>query len=479
VRSGRSTPEVYDRRYVAISNGPIIPERGRPSGTALRLYDLATAAVVGALLDPLERWARLKGRARAADRSERRGETRWLAPAAGPRILVHAVSVGEMRAAAALAHALAAESPRVELFLTAGNRDGRAAAERVAAALPAVRGVQLLPWDHRGTLRPWLAALRPDVVAVVEMEIWPALWSVCRELEVPLVLVSGRLGRRNAIGYSLIRPFIGGVLRGARCLAAQTEADRQRFVRLGATPSCVRVMGDLKSDLPPLDPASVPPIPSTDPERPTLVAGSTHAPEERWLLDALASLLARRGAQPRPRLVLAPRRIARATEVARLARERGLMHRLSSELDERKNRSDWDVLILDVLGPLASLYPGAAIAFVGGTLARWGGHTPLEAAACGVPLLAGPSCSTIAAHAERLERAGGLVRIGSKDDLAGCWESLLDDAPRRARMRHALLEEAARTRGVARGYALAVLAGGPEIVEGDTAPKHAATSARP
>ncbi len=148
--------------------------------------------------------------------------------------------------------------------------------------------------------------------------------------------------------------------------------------------------------------------------RPLLVAGSTHAPEERWLITAMARLVRpeqrprqttaislprcadepRARYQPRfdlapryqPRLVLAPRSIGRAAAVARLTRRHGLRCQMWSE---QPGGDDWDVLVLDQLGPLAALYPGAALAFVGGTLARRGGHSPLEAAACGVPLLVG------------------------------------------------------------------------------------------
>lgn len=138
----------------------------------------------------------------------------------------------------------------------------------------------------------------------------------------------------------------------------------------------------------------------------------------------------RNGARECPRLVLAPRRPRRAAALCRLARRHGLaVHRAGAG-----PAAGWDVLVLDELGRLAPLYAFAALAFVGGTLARRGGQTPIEAAAHGVPLLAGPHCAHIAELAETLEAAGGLLRLHGSRDLLPAWRALLADPPRRRRM---------------------------------------------
>ncbi len=479
---------------------------------ALGLYGALMGVAVGAVLDPLERLARWRRRARPDDLAERQG--RASAPAAtggGRRILLHAVSVGEMRAAAALAHALESVQPGVELIVTAGNRDGRAAAERLLSGCPAARAVQLLPWDRPAAMRAWLARLRPDAAAVVEAEIWPGLFGACRQLGIPLAVVSGRLTGANVRGYRLARPIFARVLAGAAWIGVQEPLDRQRFLAIGAPPGAVYVLGDLKAGAPAAPASLAAPAAFGGPwiagsiaaPRPLLVAGSTHAPEERWLIAALERLVrpeqrprqaaaislprcadepralqdqlrldlaprcadepqALRALRDRPRLVLAPRSIGRAAAVARLARRRGLRCQMWSE---QPGGDDWDVLVLDRLGPLAALYPGAALAFVGGTLARRGGHTPLEAAACGVPLLAGPHRQHIAAVAARLERAGGLQTVGNARQLAAAWQSLLADLPRRRRMRSALLTATRDGCDVAARYARALLAGGPGIAD--------------
>jgi 3-deoxy-D-manno-octulosonic-acid transferase len=426
---------------------------------ALAAYDLLTRMAVAGVLVPAELVLRWLGRAAPGDLAERLG--RVVVPPRRHgcrRLVVHAVSVGEMRAAAALVRALVAADPAVEVILSAGNRDGRAAARRFAAGCAPVRAVLLLPWDRRAAMRRWLAALRPDAVAVVETEIWPCLFATCRRLGVPLALVSGRLAPRDVPRYRLARPFFRHVLGCAEWIGVQGEADRRRFLRIGAAPESLRVLGDLKRS----------PEVVVDPGRavsgggweasaagpvapPLLVAGSTHAPEERWLLWALAALRRQGGTS---RLLLAPRRPGRAAAVCRLARRQGLhSHRTSAGPAD-----GWDVLVLDELGMLAPLYGAGTLAFVGGTLARRGGHTPLEAAAQGLPLLAGPHTAHIAELAGELEGAGALWRLRDRHDLVAAWWVLLSDPERRRRMAAAALGVAAAGEDTAAGYARALLA---------------------
>ncbi len=462
---------------------------------ALAVYDLLAGAAVATALRPAELLLRRLGRASPGDLAERLGRTAPLPRRSHrPRLLIHAVSLGEMRAAAALVWALAAADPAVEVVLSAGNRDARAAAERLRASYQQVLAVRLLPWDRAAAMRGWLAACRPDAVAVVESEIWPWLFVACRELGLPLALVSGRLAPADVWRYRLARGFFSRVLGCAAWIAVQSEAERRRFLRIGAPPDRLLVLGDLKSGAASPPPAATGPTaaasstagsrgPSAasgkwaawtaaqDGEPPLLVAGSTHAPEERWLLRAMAAL--RRDPQPPcslpPRLLLAPRRPGRAAAICRLALRHGLRPRRFGA----GPGDAWDVLVLDELGPLAQLYAAGTLAFVGGTLSRHGGHTPLEAAASGLPLLAGPHTAHIAEVAAALERRGALLRLRTGRELPAAWGALLADPARRQRMGEAALAMVAAGRDTAKDYARALLAGSPP------AAKHAASSRLP
>lgn len=331
-------------------------------------------------------------------------------PRVSPRpFLLHAVSVGEVRAARAFVDALAARRPEARVVLTTGNRDGRDAAERVRARSAAVEAVSYLPWDRPRAVERWLAALAPACVAVVETEIWPGLFLGAQRLGIPLFVVNARLPEREAKRYRLLRGFFRPVLEAVTGIAAQTPADLDRFVSLGARPERTVVLGNLKFDA--ADPSASAEKPHT---APTLVAGSTHAPEERWLLAAFTSL---RRSRPDLKLVLAPRHPHRAGAIAEEARRLGF--------------DASAVCVVDRFGVLPGLYAGAAAAFIGGSLVPRGGQSPIEPAAAGIPIVMGPSDSSFREISRRLEEAGALLRIAPGAEpssaLACAFERLLAD----------------------------------------------------
>lgn len=382
---------------------------------AFRFYDLLADAAVLALVpwELARRFARRSGR---EELGQRLGRAVALA-GAGPRVLIHAVSVGEMRAAGALIPELARRVPSLSILLTAGNSDGMAAAALLRETHPAIRFLSLLPWDRGRAVRAWLRALRPDFVLVVETEIWPGLFRACADLSVPLAIVNGRLPAREAKRYGLARSFFREVLRPVRWIEAQTEGDLRRFVGIGADPNRVTVGGNLKFDA---AAAFAEPVSGGKAgEEPLLVAGSTHAPEERLLLDGLVAL---RGRHPSLRLALAPRRVSRARKVLSLAQRRGFRAALESV-----GSTDWDVLVVDRIGRLAALYARSAVAFVGGTVADRGGHNPLEAASLARAIVAGPSRRNFAEVFAGLDAARAIAPPASRAGLVPTIGALLDD----------------------------------------------------
>jgi len=422
-----------------------VPDSSRMHRFVLGAYGVAAGAAVAAA-----RIALLHG-AGALERAERLGTA---PPPCGPgRLLLHGVSAGEMTAVSALA----AEIERmagVKLLLTTGTSEGRIVAERVREACRAVEAVSFLPWDRPAAVRRWLSRLAPAAVVTVEAELWPGLFLGAQSLGIPVAVASGRLRPGEAWRYARAGPFFRPVVDAVSWIGARTGEDRERFLAIGASPSRVEVTGDLKLDAP-APAAPLPPGWETElgSGPPLLVAASTHAPEEELILSAVTRL---RGKGAEVRLALAPRRVERAGEVERLARSAGFETlRLSGSAGTAP------VLVVDTFGLLSSLWPYASAGFLGGTIAPVGGHSPVAAAAAGVPLLAGPSLEGVRDVADALRAAGALVdvgRDGAAGELAAALSLLLSDEGDRRRRGEAGRRALGTLRGAAARTATKVLA---------------------
>lgn len=345
---------------------------------------LASAAVwLGAVPWTLARIA--SGRAPLRELRERLGYTR--VPATSRPILIHGVSAGEMTAARALVDALVRRDPNVRIVLTTGTADGRALAERVRADVPHVEGCAFLPWDRPDAVERWLTHLNPVAVAIVETELWPGLFAACRRRNIPLSIVSGRLYPRDVARYRLLGRWWSTVMGVPARVLAQDDHEVNAFVAIGTPPALVERGGNLKFD-------AARPSASLRREGPmVVVAGSTHAPEETWILDVVARM--QRAGIPCV-VTVAPRDIRRAADVRTLARRRGVN----------------DVTVLDRMGALPAAYDSAHVAICGGTLSPVGGHNIIEPAAAGCAIVCGPHVANITRLVEDLESAGGLIRVG-------------------------------------------------------------------
>jgi 3-deoxy-D-manno-octulosonic-acid transferase len=425
---------------------------GDAAGTLLfAVYGLLVSLAVWLLAVPFELVRVAFGRASGRDLRERLGWETAPSRSGRRRLLLHAVSVGETAAAAALLERLLAEEPGLSVVLSVGNREGRGAARRLAERYTQIEATPYLPWDRPRAVRRFLAGVAPDVVAVVETEIWPNLFRACRELRIPLAIVNGRIYPRDVARYHAVRFFFRRVLAFAAWIGVASAEEWDRFLTIGARGDLVHVAGNLKFDVP---------VPASDGagrlsaalagDGFLVVAGSTHAPEEKVLLDAASSL----GREARVRLVLAPRRVGRTASLLRVARRRGLK---SARFSRLVPEQPWDVLVLDEMGLLAEAYSRAHVAFVGGSLARRGGHNPLEPAAQGVPVLMGPHVTHVADLVEALERSGGLLRLKNALELPEVLRGLLADPARRSAMGANARAAVAKGRGASAVYARALL----------------------
>jgi len=406
-------------------------DRPRQLPVAYRAYRAATL-VIGAAATP---WLRARA-ARRAEWRERLGEH----PATGARpVWVHAASVGEVAAAAPIVRALRARG--LAVFLTAVTRTGRQAAGGLAEAGV---GVAFAPLDLVPCVRRTLAALRPSALLLVETELWPNLVAEAARAGVPVGVVNGRLsgkrGRRYGAVWSPVR-VAGMSLSFAAC---QSERDARRFAGLGVPPGSVVIAGNTKFDtsdapLSGVERAEVRRSLGIAAGAPVAAFGSVRPREEEDVVSAVAALARE---HPRAWFVVAPRHLDRASGIAASLEAAGVPAALRSAPDDRGDRR---AIVLDTTGELSRVYGIASVAFVGGTLAPYGGHNPLEPAARGVPVVIGPHTGSCRDSADALVRAGGAIRVEGEDELRRAVGRFLTDG------------QAARAASAA---ALAVVAGG-------------------
>lgn len=324
------------------------------------------------------------------------GERFGRIPADGvERIWVHASSVGEALAACRLVRVL--ENGGYAVRASTSTLAGRSIFRREQPEMPS----SLAPLDHPWCVEAAIARGRPALSVLIETELWPSWIAACARRGTPVVIASGRLSDRSFPRYRRIRPLLGPTLRRIDAVGARTDVDAERFVELGVPEHRVRVTGDLKLDPPAEQPALAIDLIRALADVPVVVGGSTYPIEEAALLDALE------GAEKAGHgfvLVLAPRQIERADELARFCRERRRRVHLRSRLEGR-HLVPGEILILDTLGELAAMYATASIAFVGGTLAPIGGHNLVEPVHAGCPVLFGP-------HFENARKVVGILEVG-------------------------------------------------------------------
>ena len=349
-----------------------------------------------------------------------------------PCIWVHAVSVGEVQAAAALVNTLRERYPDIPLVVTTFTPTG---AGRARALFKDRAQVRYLPFDLPGAVHRFFDRIRPRIAVIFETELWPNLYHQCGRRRVPLVLASARLSARSVDRYGRLGALFRETLAQGVVVAAQGEADASRFRALGSDPNNTHVTGNLKFDF------SVPADIGERgralreyyaPGRMVWIAGSTHGGgEEEALLEAQKLIRAR---QPRALLVMAPRHPNRFGEVAAQLVSRGVRFIRRSQAPAAGAIAEAEVMLLDSLGELLDFYAASDVAFVGGSLVPIGGHNLLEPAALGLPILTGPNNSNSADAARLLIGNGAVQVVQNPQELADKVVALLAEPETRTRM---------------------------------------------
>jgi 3-deoxy-D-manno-octulosonic-acid transferase len=365
---------------------------------------------------------------------ERLGKLSFVNSARKPLIWLHCVSVGETQAAQSLVHALRDRFPSHLLVISTTTVTGQQVARKRFAGDAAL--IFYFPIDVAWVVRRVLRSLQPAAVFIMETELWPRLLRECRTREIPVALLNGRISRKSFKRYKMIRPFMRRVLGDLTIGMMQSEQDAARIRELGLSEGRIACMGNLKFDSAenPIDDRVTSELRTRfrfDHTGLLIVAASTHAPEERIVIDAFKEVK-RYQPERTVRLLIAPRHPERFSEVAALLEDSNMTwSRKSSPATEHD--ATCDVVLLDTIGELRSVYPLAELVLVGGSIAPHGGHNVLEPASAGACVITGPHTGNFAAVTKTMLKQGALIQLSEQSNsdvsakLAGVIANLLSN----------------------------------------------------
>jgi len=391
-------------------------------------------------------WWRTRQRGEAPNWKERTGDITLPKPTAGrPRIWVHAVSVGEVIAAQPILAALRRELPEAEIVLSVTTSSGHRTAREQSGDL--FDHLVYFPIDVPRFSLAAMTRVRPDVVAVMETELWMNFLWAAEVMGADCLLVNGRISDRSFRRARPFRFFYRSLLRMVDECLMQTEADASRIRELGATN--VRVLGNTKYDQA-IDAAQTAPDElrsryAIDPARPVIVIGSSRKEEEPFLAAAFANL------PPELQILHAPRHLERIPELEAARAEAGLTD--AGRVSRGDTFRTHATLLLDTYGELAVAYAVADIAVIGGGFANLGGQNLIQPLAAGVPVIHGPHMANFRTAADEAVAVGASVIAATPEELGIAVSELLTNDEKRSRMAQAALATVERHRGAAERYA--------------------------
>lgn len=349
-----------------------------------------------------------------------------------PRIWLHAVSVGEVTAAAPIVKALRERLPEACLIVSTGTETGREMARQV---MTGVSAFIYFPLDFPCIVRKLLKLTRPDVFAAVETEIWPNFIRLSHRYGTEILLVNARISPRSYKGYFRTRRLWKQVLEMVGAIGAISKIDAERLQRIGVPAAKIRIMGNAKFDglAARVDEKLKEEISaklSIPPGSRVFVAGSTHEGEEEMIVRAYSELLKH---CPDYLLILVPRHPERGAAVSDLLAKAGFHDRIRmSEIRSGRQRTSERVVIIDVIGELFKAYSLASFVFCGGSLVPKGGQNILEPAAWGKIVFYGPSMEDFQNEKALLESVGCGIPVASGEELQAKMLELLRDPERMA-----------------------------------------------
>ena len=335
-------------------------------------------------------------------------------------IWIHAVSVGEVQASAPLVRAVARRFPDHSTLITTVTPTGAA---RVRALFGETVTHCYIPFEMPQTVDRFYRSVNPELALIMETEIWPNLYRGCGVRDIPLILVSARISPKSVDSYRRFLPLFRDTLSHGIIIAAQSEADAERFRSLGASPVRTWVTGNIKFDI------ELPPnlVARGDDlrrqvfgDRPIWIAASTHDLEEQDVLDAHRQLQKK---YPNLLLVLVPRHPERFSQVRESVEKQGF--NCVSRTEGRRCDDNTEIFLGDTMGEVPLFYAASDIAFVGGSLVPIGGHNLLEPAALGLPVITGPHVYNAQDIADMFVDLGACHMVENAAELAAAVGQLV------------------------------------------------------
>jgi len=371
----------------------------------------------------------------------------------GPRIWVHAVSVGEVTAAAPIVASLRELFPGACIVLSTSTETGR---KMALGIVPEATGHIYYPLDIPCIVRKVIRLVRPDIFVPVETEIWPNFIKACSDAGIRIAMVNGRISPRSFKRYRMTKFFWQNVLGMVDAIGVISGVDAERLHAIGVHPSRVEVAGNAKFDslAARVDPAlkdEMARMLDVQEGEKIFVAGSTHEGEEEIVFRVYRKL---QESYPDLKLILVPRHIERTRDVIAAAGRNGFRDVITmTEIRGGKRRSDERVIIIDVIGELFKVYSLATVVFCGGSLVPRGGQNILEAAAWGKVVFYGPSMDDFMEEKALLEEVGAGVPVRNGEDLYRGIVNLLDNPATLIEKGQAARDTVAANRGASRRYA--------------------------
>ncbi len=369
-----------------------------------------------------------------------------------PRIWIHAVSVGEVRVAAAVTNALRSKYPACAIALSTLREQGLAQGQELLGdGVPCF----FAPLDLVGPTRKALETVRPDILVLLETEIWPNLIVGARRMGAKIAIVNGRISSRSIRRYQKVRSLMNFTLSHVDAFSMISSDDAQRIQSLGAPGHRIQINGNAKFDGPdPFEEKNIREwaarLYGVDAGTRVFVAGSTRNPEEQMILEAFLKIRSRFANTV---LIIAPRHIERADQIGQWVTALGLQYQLRTAMDDNQRSRTAPVVILNTIGELSTTYSVADIVFCGGSLVPKGGQNIMEPAMWGKPILYGPSMEDFADACQVIHGSGGGVMVDTADRMAAMAMQWLESPGKAAAAGAAARQAILPHRGAAQKHA--------------------------